>query len=109
VQEGRRQKAAERSKESLCNKLFNLFQLDSYFRQAALDICFPKNQSDNELIDKTLVIFLGCLKQDVTITLSSHESYTWIQWNPPHAIEPNVIDPLLKYLEQYFYENWFGI
>jgi hypothetical protein len=37
VQEGRRQEAEGRRKESLYSKLFNLFQLDSYFRHAALD------------------------------------------------------------------------
>ncbi len=36
VQEGRRQEAEGRRKESLYSKLFNLFQLDSYFRHSAL-------------------------------------------------------------------------
>jgi hypothetical protein len=36
VQEGRRKKAGGRRKESLYSKLFKLFQLDSYFRHAAL-------------------------------------------------------------------------
>ncbi len=36
MQEGRRQEAEGRRKESLYSKLFNLFQLDSYFRHAAL-------------------------------------------------------------------------
>jgi hypothetical protein len=42
VQEGRRQQAEGRRKESLCSKLFNLFQLDSYFRHAAL-VCPTKS------------------------------------------------------------------
>jgi hypothetical protein len=37
VQEGRRKKAGGRRKESLYSKLFKLFQLDSYFRHAALE------------------------------------------------------------------------
>jgi hypothetical protein len=36
VQEGRRQEAEGRRQESLYSKLFNLFQLDSYFCHAAL-------------------------------------------------------------------------
>jgi hypothetical protein len=36
VQEGRRQEAEGRRKESLYSKLFNLFPLDSYFRLGAL-------------------------------------------------------------------------
>ena len=37
VQGDRRQKAEGRRKESLYSKLFKLFQLDSYFRHAALE------------------------------------------------------------------------
>ena len=36
VQEGRRQEAEGRREESLYSKLFNLFQLDTYFRHAVL-------------------------------------------------------------------------
>jgi hypothetical protein len=36
VQEGRRQGAEGRRKESLYSQLYKLFQLDSYFRHAAL-------------------------------------------------------------------------
>lgn len=60
---------------------------------------------DNEVIDKTLVIFLGWLKQDVNIILSEHDSYTWVEWNPPHTIQQKAIDPLLQQLEQYLDEN----
>lgn len=60
---------------------------------------------DNEVIGKTLVIFLGWLKQDVNIILSEHDSYTWVEWNPPHTIQQKTIDPLLQQLEQYLDEN----
>ncbi len=41
VQEGRRQEAEGRREESFYSKLFNLFQLDSYFCQDALVILNP--------------------------------------------------------------------
>jgi 8-oxo-dGTP pyrophosphatase MutT (NUDIX family) len=62
-----------------------------------------------ESVEKTVVVFLGWLKQEVNIKLSEHSSYTWVAWNPPHAIQKKTIDPLLEQLEQYFYENKFRI
>jgi 8-oxo-dGTP pyrophosphatase MutT (NUDIX family) len=63
----------------------------------------------DETIDKTLVIFLGWLQQEVNIKLTEHDSYTWVEWNPPHAIQKKTIDPLLEQLEQYFQESKFKI
>ena len=60
-------------------------------------------------VEKTVVIFLGWLKQDVTVKLSEHDSYTWLVWNPPHTIQKKTIDPLLEYLEQYLQEKGLGI
>lgn len=58
-----------------------------------------------EIAEKTLVIFLGWLKQDVKLQLSEHDAYIWVEWNPPHAIQKKTIDPLLKELEHHFYKN----
>lgn len=58
-----------------------------------------------EIVEKTLVIFLGWLKQDVRLHLSEHDSYMWVEWNPPHAIQKKTVDPLLVELEQHFYKN----
>lgn len=55
----------------------------------------------SETVEKTLVIFLGWLEQDVAIKLTEHSSYTWISWHPPHAIQEQTIDPLLEQLEHY--------
>jgi 8-oxo-dGTP pyrophosphatase MutT (NUDIX family) len=63
----------------------------------------------DEIIDKTLVIFMGWLQQEVNIKLTEHDSYTWVEWNPPHAIQQKTIDPLLEQLEQYFQESKFRI
>jgi 8-oxo-dGTP pyrophosphatase MutT (NUDIX family) len=62
-----------------------------------------------ETIEKTLIIFLGWLQQEVNIKLTEHGSYTWVEWNPPHAIQQKTIDPLLEQLEQYFQESKFRI
>lgn len=58
-----------------------------------------------EIVEKTLVIFLGWLKQDVKLELSEHDAYIWVEWNPPHAIQEKKVDPLLADLEQHFHRN----
>lgn len=55
-----------------------------------------------EKIEKTLVIFLGFLKQEVKVKLNGHSGYLWVEWNPPHNIQERTINPLLKELQGYF-------
>jgi bis(5'-nucleosidyl)-tetraphosphatase len=50
---------------------------------------------------KTLQIFLGRLKRDVSITPTEHQGYEWFDWSPPHAIQEQTIDPLLAKLAEY--------
>jgi 8-oxo-dGTP pyrophosphatase MutT (NUDIX family) len=50
---------------------------------------------------KTLVIFLGYLRREVPINVTEHQSYRWFPWNPPHQIQAQTIDPLLKAVEKY--------
>jgi 8-oxo-dGTP pyrophosphatase MutT (NUDIX family) len=49
-----------------------------------------------ELREKTLVMFLGYLLNDVPILLTEHTGYEWRDWNPPHRIQEQTIDPLLE-------------
>ena len=58
---------------------------------------------EGKVIEKTVVIFLGWLRQEVSIKLSEHSSYTWVNWNPPHTIQEKMIDPLLEKLEKYLH------
>jgi bis(5'-nucleosidyl)-tetraphosphatase len=54
-----------------------------------------------QLVEKSVVIFLGWLKHDVEIQLTEHSGYKWVDWKPPHLIQIKTIDPLLKQLEEY--------
>ncbi|HLP88202.1 MAG TPA: NUDIX domain-containing protein [Nostocaceae cyanobacterium] len=45
----------------------------------------------NEIIDKTLVVFLGWLQQEINLKIDGHISYVWILWNPPHNIQEKTI------------------
>ncbi|MEB3830478.1 bis(5'-nucleosyl)-tetraphosphatase [Phormidium sp. CCY1219] len=56
-------------------------------------------------VDKTVVIFLGWLKEAVSVTVSEHSHFTWIDWQPPHGIQSKTIDPLLQAVERYFAED----
>jgi len=55
-----------------------------------------------EPFDKTLILFLGWLTRDVTIRGTEHPSYQWFNWDPPHRIQPQTIDPLLAEVAKYF-------
>jgi 8-oxo-dGTP pyrophosphatase MutT (NUDIX family) len=68
-------------------------ELDPAFRFVTQYQCRYKR--DNELLSKTVVIFLGRLKRDVTICPSEHQGFRWVAWNPPHALQRETIDPLL--------------
>ena len=53
----------------------------------------------NELVDKTLVVFLGYLDSDALVVATEHGGFEWITWNPPHRIQAETIDPVLAAAE----------
>ena len=61
-----------------------------------------KNKFAGEACQKTVVIFLAELLRDVPVVLTEHKGFRWIQWNPPHKIQINTIDPLLREVERHF-------
>lgn len=79
-------------------------QLDQGFRFTDIYLTRYK-RFGRQKIEKTVVIFLGWLKQEVTVKLTEHSSYAWVEWNPPHTIQKKTIDPLLQQVEQYFQED----
>ncbi len=54
---------------------------------------------------KTVVIYFAWLEKDVNIRLTEHEGYRWVDWNPPHQIQRETIDPLLASLERHFHQS----
>ncbi|MCP4782108.1 MAG: NUDIX domain-containing protein [Fuerstiella sp.] len=52
-------------------------------------------------IEKTLRIYLGRLTQDVTLAITEHLGFEWIDWNPPHQIQSKAIDPLLEHVADF--------
>lgn len=53
---------------------------------------------------KTLIIYLAELIEDVQIVPTEHESFHWLDWNPPHRIQEKTIDPLLAEVDSWWLE-----
>lgn len=65
----------------------------------------PKNPKKSKW--KQLTIFLAWWPQSRDLALTEHEGFEWFDWNPPHSIQANTIDPLLSAVEQHFLEKGF--
>ena len=74
--------------------------LDTNFRYTDTYITKYK-RFNGEKVEKTVVVFLGWLKQEVNLKLTEHSGYQWVDWNPPHLIQEKTINPLLSQLERY--------
>jgi bis(5'-nucleosidyl)-tetraphosphatase len=60
---------------------------------------------NNEVIEKTLIIFLGWVDTPTVLPSSEHLGYEWIDWQPPQQIQLQTIDPLLAEVDAYF-RSW---
>lgn len=58
-------------------------------------------RSNNQDATKIVVLFLGWLKHHVEIRLTEHRRYEWFPWKPPHRIQSQTIDPLLKHIAKH--------
>jgi len=59
-------------------------------------VYYPRYQEFNgERVEKTVVIFLGQLKQDVPVIPIEHSGFEWVTWDPPHRFNHGTIDPVL--------------
>lgn len=78
-------------------------ELDPNFR-FTLQYEVRSERTGGESWPKTLVVFLGRLLRDVPIVTTEHQSYRWFNWQPPHHIQPQTIDPLLSAVERHLRE-----
>ena len=63
-------------------------------------VSYKRNGGKKQL--KELTIYLGMLVEDKPILTTEHEGYAWVDWQPPHCIQAETIDPLLAKVEIYF-------
>ncbi len=61
-------------------------------------------RNDYQPQQKELVIFLANLDVDVDLVLTEHRGFEWLNWNPPHSIQEQTIDPLLESVAKFWGE-----
>ena len=61
----------------------------------------PDRQQPSEMAEKTLLVYLAWLEHPVEVKVSEHGSFCWFDWDPPHRIQDQTIDPLLAYAETF--------
>jgi 8-oxo-dGTP pyrophosphatase MutT (NUDIX family) len=55
-----------------------------------------------EVVQKTVVVFLGWLVSERKVAVSEHGAFEWVAWRPPHRIEAGTIDQALGEVERFF-------
>ena len=51
---------------------------------------------------KTLILFLGWLRQPVDLVMTEHDAYEWRAWRPPPQIQERTIDPALAAIQRHW-------
>ena len=59
----------------------------------------------DEVFTKKVKYFLGHIDERVELVLTEHESAQWFDWDPPHRIQEQTIDPLLSAVAEYWQEK----
>ena len=65
------------------------------------DFCFELTypvtyrRRGHQIFQKQVRYFLGTLGEKPPLVLTEHESAQWFDWDPPHQIQSQTIDPLL--------------
>jgi len=69
--------------------------VDSEFR---FELNYPVRyrRHGDRVFDKRVVLFLGWVADTFRPKLTEHPDYRWFDWNPPHRIQTQTIDPLLR-------------
>jgi bis(5'-nucleosidyl)-tetraphosphatase len=79
----------------------NAVQIEPDFQYQS--IYYPQSaRYDREVVEKTLIIFLGWVDPQTVISTTEHLGYEWVDWQPPHQIQLQMIDPLLAAVRIHF-------
>jgi len=57
------------------------------------------------VFQKKVRYFLAMIDEPVKIQLTEHEGFQWWDWEPPHLIQTQTIDPVLAAVEDYLSDN----
>ncbi|MGE0607375.1 MAG: bis(5'-nucleosyl)-tetraphosphatase [Pirellulales bacterium] len=61
-----------------------------------------RHKRTQEIVQKRLIVYLAWLTRDRPITVSEHQGYEWIRWQPPHRIQKETIDGVLEGVEGFW-------
>lgn len=64
--------------------------------------------SSDEMVEKTLRIFLARVDEPRAPDVTEHIGFRWMPWEPPHVIQQRTIDPLLAQLDVHL-QNQTGV
>ena len=75
--------------------------LDAIFQ---FEMTYPVTyrSTGSRVFSKVVRYYLGYLESVPTLTLTEHGGFAWFDWNPPHRIQTQTIDPLLAAV----WEHW---
>ncbi len=76
-------------------------RLDDAFR---FELTYPvqyKRHGD-QVFEKTVVYLLGDIESESAPELTEHSDFQWFDWNPPHQIQAQTIDPLLAAVAEHW-------
>lgn len=75
-------------------------ELDDGFR---FRIAYPVRYPDRpgQVYEKQVTFFLGWVERPMQIHCTEHLDYCWFDWQPPHRIQIQTIDPLLSAVQLY--------
>ena len=76
---------------------------DNFVFELVYPVTYPR-QGD-QTFQKQVRYFLGYLREKPKLEISEHESAQWFDWNPPHQIQPQTIDPLLAAVADYWIDK----
>ncbi len=70
----------------------------------AYELSYPvrSHRHGGETRQKRVTYFMGWVASPLAIRCTEHESYAWMDWNPPHRIQHQTIDGLLGAAAQFF-------
>lgn len=72
----------------------DLISLDSRF---SFDLLYPVTYKrfGDQVFQKQVRYFLGFVETKPELTITEHQTAQWFEWDPPHKIQSQTIDPLL--------------
>ncbi len=88
----------ELSEETGISKQQVCLELDFRFKT----IYYPRyKRLGGKKVEKSIVIFLGWVDEELEIVRTEHSASEWIKWDPPHNFRNRIINSTLSKVEKF--------